>query len=56
MLQDVHTTPRGGEEYVVFHHRVNEAMDGLPETEGNLAVVTHGGVVRLIFREILGMG
>jgi broad specificity phosphatase PhoE len=57
-LADLHDTVSGAESYADFRQRVTEAFDLLrrDNTNGAIALVTHGGVFRLLFREILKLG
>lgn len=57
LLNDTMNTIKGGEEYTAFVERVKK---GLEEIRGSgkqtVAVITHGGPIRCIFREILKLG
>ena len=48
--------PPGGEDWQVFHARVDRAwarvQEALPGTDGNLAVITHGLVCRSLLRHL----
>ena len=48
--------PPGGEDWEVFHARVDRAWarvrEALPATDGNLAVITHGLVCRSLLRHL----
>src|ERR1035437_162590 len=56
LLQDTHNTIEGGETYEHFQRRITGAFDELANTTfGTIALVTHGGPIRLIFRDILKM-
>lgn len=57
LLPDTLATLPGGEAYEAFKARIIEALDAVLKTNyRTLAVVTHGGPIRLIFREILKLG
>jgi probable phosphoglycerate mutase len=57
LLKDTHNTIEGGEAYEPFVARVKR---GLVTIEGSdlkiVAIITHGGPIRVIFREILKIG
>lgn len=57
-LSDLNKTVSGAESYRDFRKRVTEAFDLLRRASPSAAVVlvTHGGVFRLLFREILKAG
>jgi broad specificity phosphatase PhoE len=57
-LADLHKTVTGAEPYSEFRRRVTEAFDSLGRgnPSGSIALITHGGVFRVLFREILGLG
>ena len=57
-LADLHETVTGAESYSDFRNRVTAAFDLLcrGRSNGPIALVTHGGVFRLLFREILKAG
>lgn len=57
ILQDVHAVVEGAEEYDPFQQRITNALDAISrEKADKVAVVTHGGPIRLIFRDILRLG
>ncbi|MBI4020339.1 MAG: histidine phosphatase family protein [Candidatus Aenigmarchaeota archaeon] len=57
LLKDVHNTIKGGETYSHFKERVSKALTGiLSQKHGNVAIVTHGGPIRCILREMVGAG
>ena len=59
LLKDVHNTVGGGEPYEPFKLRIVNALNRTfqrAREEGVLGVVTHGGPIRLIFREVLKKG
>lgn len=57
ILKDVHAAVEGAEEYEPFQQRITHALDAVShEQVDRLAVVTHGGPIRLIFRDILKLG
>ncbi len=51
-----HYRPPGGEDWQVFHARVDRAWarvrEALPATDGNLAVIPHGLVCRSLLRHL----
>jgi probable phosphoglycerate mutase len=52
--KDYRKTVRGAEDYTDFTKRFMAALDDLARTEfAAIAVVTHGGPIRMVFREIL---
>jgi broad specificity phosphatase PhoE len=55
MVDDYRNTVEGGEDYESFQKRVKKTLEQVYKSELNtVAIVTHGGPVRMIFREILG--
>jgi broad specificity phosphatase PhoE len=56
--KDVYNTDPGGESYEEFKDRVLNAFDDLVKSSsfGTIAVITHGGPIKLIYRELLGRG
>ncbi|TAL81765.1 MAG: histidine phosphatase family protein [Bacteroidetes bacterium] len=57
LLQDTHNTVEGGETYEHFKTRILHALDQVLHSGYNsVAIITHGGPIRLIFREILNKG
>src|SRR6266446_7840994 len=56
LKEDVHFTVEGGENYSHFKHRITNALELLHSTSDSAVVVTHGGPIRLIFRDILKLG
>ena len=57
LLRDVHNTVDGGEPYNDFLQRIQAALGEI--TNGNqetIAIVTHGGPISTVFREILKEG
>jgi len=57
ILKDVHAAVEGAEEYEPFQQRITSALDTVSHEQVNtIAVVTHGGPIRLIFRDILKLG
>lgn len=57
ILQDIHAAVDGAEEYAPFQKRITNALDAASgEQADKIAVVTHGGPIRLIFRDILKLG
>jgi len=56
-MKDNRTCATGGEDYEFFKTRINIAWQGIQNSGYQaVAVVTHGGPIRLIFREILKLG
>src|SRR3990167_2871262 len=54
LLKDVHNAVSSAEEYIPFQRRIAEALASLGDKGAEtVAVVTHGGPIRLIFRDIL---
>lgn len=57
LVADKHSTVQGGESYQDFGSRVESAFTELKNSNHDtIAVLTHGGVLRYIFRDILGLG
>ena len=57
LLSDEHSTVANGEDYESFGQRVRGALQTIDTGEySTVAVVTHGGPIRYIFREILKKG
>jgi broad specificity phosphatase PhoE len=57
LLRDIHQTVGGAEAYEPFKQRILLALAALSgESHDAVAVVTHGGPIRAIFREVLGQG
>ena len=59
LLDDVHNTIQGGESYETFKKRITHALSSIIQDQSankRLGLVTHGGPITLIFREILGRG
>lgn len=57
LLKDVHNAIEGAEEYAPFQKRIVAALETVSkESAEKVAVVTHGGPIRLIFRDILKLG
>ena len=57
LLKDVHAAVEGAEEYQSFQERIIAALKSLSETQHDvIAVITHGGPTRLIFRDVLKKG
>lgn len=56
-ISDINNTVQGAESYSDFKVRVGSALKALNLEESfPVAVVTHGGVIKFIYREILGLG
>lgn len=56
-MRVIHAAVEGAEEYEPFQQRITSALDTVSHEQANtIAVVTHGGPIRLIFRDILGLG
>jgi len=57
LLRDYRNTIKGAEGYKPFLKRVSLALDRLAKSDREtIAIVTHGGPIRVIFREILKQG
>ena len=57
LLQDVRNTVEGAEEYGDFQRRIITALDILRNVQAEtVAIVTHGGPLRLLFRDVLNKG
>jgi broad specificity phosphatase PhoE len=57
LLSDEHSTVPNGEDYESFGQRIRGALQKIDTGEHSIvAVVTHGGPIRYIFREILKKG
>jgi broad specificity phosphatase PhoE len=57
LLNDVHNKVEDAEEYVPFQKRITAALRTVSkEPVRKIAIVTHGGPIRLIFRDILKLG
>lgn len=57
LLKDVHNAVEGAEPYVDFQRRITKALKTVSEERADrIAIVTHGGPIRLIFRDILKLG
>ena len=57
LVADKHSTVQGGESYQEFGSRVESAFAQVRSSNHDtIAVLTHGGVLRYIFRDILGLG
>lgn len=57
LAQDTHNTLEGGEDYLLFSRRIIGGLHSLMKNPADvLAVVTHGGPLRFIFRDILHKG
>lgn len=57
LLRDVHNAVEGAEEYIPFQKRITAALKTVSEEPAKkIAVVTHGGPIRLVFRDILKLG
>lgn len=56
-VKDVYNMAQGGEDYTHFKERITKAWELLTKSDDNvIGIVTHGGPIRLIFREILKAG
>lgn len=56
-LEDVHNAIEGAEEYIAFQQRITVALAATSHEQADkIAIVTHGGPIRLIFRDILMLG
>ena len=57
ILKNVHAAVEGAEEYEPFQKRITNALESLRREQADkIAVVTHGGPIRLIFRDVLNLG
>ncbi len=57
ILKDVHAAAEGAEEYQPFQERITSALRNIADSNDSaVAVITHGGPTRLIFRDILKKG
>jgi broad specificity phosphatase PhoE len=59
LLPDAHSTIKEGEPYEPFKMRIENTlrlMFNKSQEEGLIAVVSHGGPIRLIYRELLNKG
>ncbi len=57
LLKGVHYTVEGGEDYKAFQQRITVALEKLShKSDEAVAIITHGGPIRLIFRDILKTG
>ncbi len=57
ILKNVHAAVEGAEEYEPFQKRITNALESLRREQADkIAVVTHGGPIRLIFRDVLKLG
>ncbi len=57
LLKDTRNTIEGGEDYLSFGQRIRLALAEVKNSGfQTVAVVTHGGPIRFIFREVLGRG
>lgn len=57
LVADKHSTVEGGESHKDFSDRVESAFAEVQNSNHDtIAVLTHGGVLRYIFRDILGLG
>lgn len=56
-LEGLNTDVQGAEPYKSFQERIVKALDSLAQQQsGTVAVVMHGGPIRLIFRDVLKLG
>ncbi len=57
LLKDTRNTIEGGEDYQSFGTRIKEAFNEVVNSgNSTVAVITHGGPIRYLFREILKQG
>ncbi len=57
LVTDYQRTVKGGEDYKGFRKRVESALAEVIKSDfGTVAIVTHGGPIRMIFRELLDSG
>ncbi len=56
-LKDYHFTIEGGERYDYFTNRIQDAFSRIVASDyKRIAIITHGGPIRCLFREILKFG
>ena len=56
-LKDYHFTIESGEKYESFANRIRDTFNKIINSEHEkIAIVTHGGTIRCLFREILKFG
>ncbi|MFC1613502.1 histidine phosphatase family protein [Patescibacteria group bacterium] len=56
-LKDYHFTMEGGEEYKNFTKRIRNAFNEITASKHErIAIITHGGPIRCLFREVLKFG
>jgi len=57
LLHDTKNTIKGGEDYESFGKRIKKSLDEILDSNyQTIGVLTHGGPIRFIFREILKLG
>lgn len=57
LKNDVHFNVEGAEPYMQFRGRIEKALEAATKSPyEHIAIVTHGGPIRLIFRDVLGLG
>jgi broad specificity phosphatase PhoE len=57
LVRDYHNTIEGAESYNDFQKRVKSAFEQISETpHDSIAVISHGGPIKCIFRDILKLG
>lgn len=57
LVKDPHHAVTGAEEYAPFQQRITDALaQAANDPHETIAVITHGGPTRLIYRDILGLG
>lgn len=57
LVKDPHHAVTGAEEYAPFQQRITEALaQAANDPHEVIAIITHGGPTRLIYRDILGLG
>lgn len=57
LAKDFHNTVEGAEDYEVFKNRIIYALKEQSKVESEkIAVITHGGPIKVIYREVLGLG
>ena len=53
--RDGKDAPPGGESFADFKARIAKALSALQSSQGNVLVITHGGVVRAVLSHLIGL-